>query len=68
MFGLMVGFFNFNSTMGKRKKKGKKKKNQEKENLIYYHTFFMSPNILHIFTPTMCYLHSPHDMTKENVS
>jgi len=67
MFGLMVGFFNFNSTTGKRKKK-KKEKNQEKENLIYYHTLFMSPNILHIFTPTICYLHSPHDMTEENVS
>jgi len=30
MFLLMVGFFNFNSTMGK------KEKNQEKDNLIYF--------------------------------
>jgi len=67
MFGLMVGFFYFNSTIGKKKKK-KKEKNQEKENLIYYHTLFMSPNVLHIFTPTVCYLHSPHDMTEEDVS
>jgi len=46
----------------------KKKKNQEKENLIYYHTLFVSLNVLHIFTPIVRYLHSPHDMTKEDVS
>jgi len=26
----------------------------------------MSPNVLHIFTPTVCYLHSLHDMSKKD--
>jgi len=56
-------FLNFNSTMGK---KEKKEKEPREENLIFfnYHTLFLSPNVLHIFTPTVCYLHSPHDMSE----
>jgi len=40
----MVGFLNFNSTMGKKEKKERKK--EKKTN-----TLFISPNVLHIFTP-----------------
>ena len=68
MFGLMVGFFLTLILPREKEKKKKKEKNQEKENLIYYHTLFVSPNVLHIFRPTVCYLHSPHDMTEEDVS
>jgi len=60
----MIGFLNFNFTMGKKQKKNKKKKEknkkkkkQEKENLIYYNTLFISPNVLHIFTP-ICLLYT----------
>jgi len=28
----------------------------------------MSPNALQIFQPTICYLHSPHDMSEMDVS
>jgi len=38
MFGLMVGFFYFNSTMGKKKKK--KKKPREGESNLLSHSFY----------------------------
>ena len=64
MFGLMVGF-NFNSTTRKKKKKKKEKYQGESNSLSHS---FMGPNVLHIFTPIVCYLHFPHDMTEEDVS
>jgi len=50
MFGLMVGFFNFNSTTGKRKKKEKRKKLREGESNLLSHSFY-EPKYFTYFHP-----------------
>jgi len=59
-FWLMVDFFNFNSTM--------KKKEEGESNLFLIVTPFSWAQIFYTyFHPIVCYLHSSHDMSENDI-
>jgi len=58
MFLIDASFFFFNYIMKKKEKKGE-------SNLS--HLFHKPKCFVHIFTLTVCYLHSSHDMSEKDI-